>query len=1685
MKIRDTQAYIKNLIGKDYSGHIGAPTDPLFIKLFGEGGVDYLIENISGFAKDIHTQVFYELIQNASDAHATHFTIFFDNHHFIAVNNGNPFLTDGTFKGKGRLRSFLAKNKGVKKEDSIGKHGQGSKLMYDLLASANKEKQTALKESLLKDLNGLILFSWSNISALNQFLYWEGDNIKFEKKYDNVDTLLLTKIIYTYYPSFIGEQKCVRNGKEKLLFDRQELTSCINFIKSTTSKFNISDFQKGTLIYAKLGNGRAEKLQEALNDNLKSGIKTSLAVLPRVERVKINDLSFKKEIHFTEIPLNLDLRDSDKKPFNTRLIIPDSLENISAGLSNFFQYFPITESNHGLKYIIDSTAYRIEGSRQSIDYEDIDNQNKLSHISEKIENYYASLVVKNKIKKAIKLINSILATNSNKISQEPYIEKLFFTNILKAINKSIPTNNGLFVDCKHVIKQKTAINIDLSKLGYSDTYWLHDDINDKEQFLEIKAYDISKVIKKAPNRALCNQWILGLTQKDYAILFNEVNQKIDLPFVKVSNNTVCSIEDIKNNKNFIPLDARTKGIKKLLLKKGILLCGGEFEISTGIEDSQLFERLNTLFDFTMFSKDEKWNLFRNYQQHFKKLEEDTLSTTLKLFTNHKGQLKPLSKLLPEDNTQTGILKPYKLNPIEHNQHLIGDFLMKEKKVWKNLIKDWEKLRQRIVSKDFDSIVKDLENIYNKAADKDKSIKFQSDTICIKSTSGNWIAPDNLFFNTNLTELNSVDYDRLSVLTKKLSDYQMLDNKMVDSIGTLKFYELGNKGLSAIKSKLKAKYSKVSLTGQDLQLLYKVKRSKETFFNHFTINGAQDEYKLEINDAKKKQYYSTDNLLNSFLVTKKKYACLPPELYAIFTKDSSLKTLRQDFIEDLIEDLGAAEAFVDIVSNAGNQTQQLYLKKTTEVNFDSKNDTKSYRKNYLGKIVRIIVAQKQEEKFKDKIYINNKKLKTYTVQDEILLLKGKHLFKLTEISRQKIDKGLSVIKDRLNGINTGNLFDQEPYPIADLVKEISNSENITIPQLIFLLVAVKDEGARDFIKKKTFSDLNYSKIDQINLLQKLCSKEITWFENYLKDNFFEPSLYVYTDNKKLILEEEKVPSWVENWLNDQEKNNKVKFLIQCDLSTELSPVVRLREAIYKNEPVDNKQIERAAYNLQQVNQTLKWVTKRTENQFGRNSQVSNYENFKTLSYLISTCSTLNKKLPDFLLLMSIYQQDQFQLEQLDTLKKKHLRFIYHLPSSDYRLVQELHVKHKIRLTNKGHNKEYRKLLEDNGIKSLSLKKKPSFDLQKHTLPFDAAYYKVWKQENEDYEILQSSVQISSQYSINPEGVLLGEYPSDVALFEENRVKKIIVHKKQGKSTLDYLSEYQEELFGSNKDKLVQLLALANQEKNQFEEIAAALKDSPISKDDLPELLQQVKNNQLNLKEALNRLNSQGEGGIDLGDLTPEQENRLKESIDAVNKLLEKLGSKEKLERLLEKFDDIEKMLEEEDDSSTPNQIIGHIGEVLIIEWLKLKGLNVEHVSVEYENGQYKRATYTPYDISLKMDNGIEYLIDVKTTIRTIRGGNKSIPFYISQKEYQEIMINQWDNYFIIRISLLDLKIDSIYRQIQQLAKGKDFDSVLKKYHPSIERVCQKYLSVPERVKHLEKEKKRFKVAIPKLTDDVPF
>lgn len=240
MKIRNLRLYFERYFNDKVTDSIGVSNDVIYKNIVNNKQLDSLVGDLVSFALNPAVQVFYELIQNGHDANADRVAFFIAEDYFIVINNGSSIRSDfpdqNNLLPKGQIISFLSKGLGEKygDPDSIGKHGQGSKLLNFFLTpfsdgnGENIERNTdeKLKDEIINKLNGPIIFSWDILKQLEGLLSSDFTDLQCSEDFLPSDPLFF-KVVLSYYPAFPGEVRSVKGKQGREIFTRADRKSVV------------------------------------------------------------------------------------------------------------------------------------------------------------------------------------------------------------------------------------------------------------------------------------------------------------------------------------------------------------------------------------------------------------------------------------------------------------------------------------------------------------------------------------------------------------------------------------------------------------------------------------------------------------------------------------------------------------------------------------------------------------------------------------------------------------------------------------------------------------------------------------------------------------------------------------------------------------------------------------------------------------------------------------------------------------------------------------------------------------------------------------------------------------------------------------------------------------------------------------------------------------------------------------------------------------------------------------------------------------------------------------------------------------------------------------------------------------------------------------------------------------------
>jgi hypothetical protein len=446
-------------------------------------------------------QAIYEFLQNAVDASASEFFIFYDEKYFLVINNGKKFQEKG-------IESILNVSQSTKESSSstIGKFGVGFKLIHRLIGESN-----GLKE--IERYCGPILFSWDN-NYLDNFL---------KNELTDIDNHWLFKILYTNFPCGVGETvKGVNcNCEEITPFSQDELDRVIGFIRTSLNS-NQVDLKEGSLFFLELGKGKYELLKEEEN-TIKHGVSHSINFIKSIQkntqlnRVVINNM----EVICDE---NMAVISGEHYIFMYPKFIKEALtffrkpkeEKIS-----FFKYFPMGNQNNNLNFMIHSENFEIQLNRRELDKTNSELLNKIANdlitefekVKNENEECYRTILVN--------LYLSDLETAGN----APFIKIHLTNHLLAYIKKNIPTaDSGFDIDASKVKIIRSELDVKLKKNNKFFNFKNADVIREAKSKLGLQEWNIIDALRDDN----IEDWIKKLSSDDYLTFFDEINSAKNL-----------------------------------------------------------------------------------------------------------------------------------------------------------------------------------------------------------------------------------------------------------------------------------------------------------------------------------------------------------------------------------------------------------------------------------------------------------------------------------------------------------------------------------------------------------------------------------------------------------------------------------------------------------------------------------------------------------------------------------------------------------------------------------------------------------------------------------------------------------------------------------------------------------------------------------------------------------------------------------------------------------------------------------------------------------------------------------------------------------------------------------------------------------------------------------------------------
>lgn len=459
------------------------------------------IETLVKIAED--GQAIYEFLQNAVDANASKFYIFYDENYFLAINNGDKFLEKD-------VESLLnvAQSTKTDQEKKIGKFGVGFKLIHRLVG-----RSSGINE-IVNEYKGPILFSWDN----NTFTKI------FSENFSDIDNQWLLKIIYTNFPCGLEETVKGKSYEEIKPFSLSDFNEMVTFIKLQSQKINKDITNKGSLFFLKLGHKKFDLLEKE-NEDLNLGVGVSLNILNSIRGAKkgidtvvINNNRISKE--------KLQIINDE----NYMLLYPTLDESINyykqdvSKKISFYRFFPMGDQVNNLNFVIHHYLFEVETNRRKLQ-DNIENKKIFNHIWIKVNIELEELKRKDDFR-FIEILANFYLSDLDSANGNSFITENFTNKIYEYIKENIPTLNNLnnievSNSNQDVIIVDSKLRIPLSK--HKEFYFSHN-LNYREitsqakKKLNLKKLNLIDLIIDDD----IHNWILNLEHKELEVLLSEI-----------------------------------------------------------------------------------------------------------------------------------------------------------------------------------------------------------------------------------------------------------------------------------------------------------------------------------------------------------------------------------------------------------------------------------------------------------------------------------------------------------------------------------------------------------------------------------------------------------------------------------------------------------------------------------------------------------------------------------------------------------------------------------------------------------------------------------------------------------------------------------------------------------------------------------------------------------------------------------------------------------------------------------------------------------------------------------------------------------------------------------------------------------------------------------------------------------
>ena len=1588
MKVRDLRQYIRTISEGNETLDLVGSSKEYFLNMISSRGqeVDALITSAASFANNAKEQLFYEFVQNAYDANADTLLFYANEEFLIVLNNGEPFYTDldifehpeGEKARDGQLYNFLAKGNSLKLNDpkKLGKHGQGSKLLYTLIADINHSVKTTelLKDAIINHKKGPYLVSWHNMSQLDAWLI--NDNEWIPAQADDVEkNILFAKILMSYYP--------IAPGQDLDRFTNEEAQRAIQAFKELVDPpRNKSFLTRGTALIIPLGKGKYEAIIEDSNiANVHARLGGFASITADQERNAGKSLKhiyvMGKEVEQHPVrSLFIDFEEDGNKFDYHFAFNPIFAEK---NVVNFFKGLPILQTKYRFGFILDSEIFEEDDSRQRItDLEKTCDQLRLAYTHLVVE--LKSLIETNRGKFDYIYQSLISSRPEDNSEDEQKIRKAFYDVIRPFLNEYAYTSEGTYVPFEEVCEEEKEINVLLKDLGIDNLHWIDAESRKKYAFhfdKKVRVLGFAEMLQIADDEKL-SAWIKGMSKEEYKLFHNNcldcISEIEDIQVFRSNENNLYSWEELNSDINVYYMAQDTEPI----------FVGQEYIVEPMCEEydsddyTTLFDKIKanlTELRETSMGRDAACQtlcMIADNEPDY----EDEIKNEIAVLQNWRGDYLPFSELFEERLEGTILFDNFRIKGsipecIKQQGWLI-DKQSDNTALWNWIVNHFDEIKNENGWGDYtDSYLRDIQNAYKvggaSVAGSLLRLHLDEEGKPVEEPCQNV---------ENIERLSEAEYEKLQI---SYSDYNFVPYK----------YE---KVLSSAPFMMNTLYVNDLVNPNQYidfdTLAILSKMSSDGFLLKYRVIGNENSFRVQsLNGGKN---YTNDlgaDLRRALLEIGFYY--IPQKVQTLISSETNAFNItRDDFAKSVVDKISDKNLIFPLIRNCSTAVVEHYINSLSTISIDHKITDSDIR----WQIIKFAVLRDTEEnEFRQTIFdcIRHKnEVLPETIKDSVFIA-YEHEYSLYALNGdyQEENEHIDSFLNCLPSANDAEWFKEQFYgdkkeivSCKEIYDEIKD-KYLTIEQLRFCL----DYSLND---KPDYYNLEIGKDESLNeALTMIKANQYRGFDEYFMISDFDSETQVFAE-QSLLNDEEKLPNEMQEWL---EQNVDAIGLFE-NIRTERESYISLRRHIRDNEEaIAIPDFE----DSDKTKSTINWLLNAEFTYiYGDNSyknikriidklpegienmvflkytgDVEIHETPKEVIYPIFTLDTYK----DNSCFMSTYTWRPIFLDMLKNDKNVKVFFkdniVYAYDEDSLLSKHKLHKSPKLEISVKAHEGDYKEI---------------------STEP-----YKIWKNMPEsrgiliktskkpignNFTMLKNREQVFSigidnkEFGYDTNGLVVVQYPNADKLSPIKMIEKHI-------ADMEFFQQPFIILQGLYVDQLEKLEQIAEERGT---DIATILQTSDSS-------LNKVNNseNDANLKIDEDKLSN-------IKDLA--------ESFDA-----------DELKELVDKKDMIHEILSEMDNSeeeSKVRQIIGYIGELIYEHYLK------EILKVEYEFSADDGIG--EYDFKYTDKDGHIVYVDVKTNLYSLKDGNS--PFYLHRTQNGFMHDNPKADYRIIRISLKDLRID---------------------------------------------------------------